>query len=346
MDFVCHSVFIVILLGLIIYDCVLFTNSVENCGKEYNLQDGAVGGILAAIGTALPETIVPLVAIIGSFIAGTSVGVGENVALGAVLGSPFLLSTVALFVTGVSVIICSALKKRECKMCSNPIILVRDLRFFAVSYSVAVFCAFIPLKPVKYAIAGMLILYYLWYVKRTLNKDFGNDCSENAINELIFLKPLKFCGHAKKFLIWLQIVVSLVWLVVLAHLFVNEIIFFSKMFHIHPMVMSLLLAPIATELPECFNSAIWIGEQKDSLSVSNITGALVFQSCIPAAIGISLTSWEFNQPALVSVILVYTSLSMVYINAIKNKGVLNPRTLTICGLFYIIYIIYVLKMLI
>lgn len=346
MDNFFHLLFIPLLLVLIIYDCVLFTNSVENLGKEYKIQDGAVGGILAAIGTALPETIVPLVAVLGAYLTGSSVNVGEDIALGAVLGSPFLLSTVALFVTGLSVVICSSLKKRECAMCSNPIILLRDIKYFAVSYSVAILCAFIPVKPLKYAVAALLVLYYFWYVKRTLKKDFGTDCDKVEIEELIFLKPLKSLYAIKKWLIWLQVLVSLIGLVILAHLFVGEIKLFANVLQVPPMVMSLLLAPIATELPECFNSAIWIGASKDTLSVSNITGALVFQSCIPAAIGISLTSWEFNQPAVVSVILVYISLTIVYLNAVKNKGMLNSRILLTCGLFYLIYIAYILKMLI
>jgi len=346
MDYVFHLVFIVLLLGLIIYDCILFTNSIENLGKAYNLQDGATGGILAAIGTALPETVVPLVAVFGTVITGSSVNIGEDIAFGAVLGSPFLLSTAALFVTGISVIICSTMKKRDCRMCANPIVLVRDLKYFAISYSIAVLCAFVPFKPVKYCVAAFLLMYYVWYAKRTLMKDFGGNEESEEIEELIFLKPLKFLANYKKALTMFQVLVSLAGLVILAHLFVEEIKFCAVVLNIHPMVMSLLLAPIATELPECFNSAIWIGASKDTLSVSNVTGALVFQSCIPAAIGISLTPWTFNQPAFVSVLLVYCSLIMVYVNAVKNKGMLNPRILTMCGLFYLIYIAYVLKMLI
>lgn len=346
MNYVLHSIFIVVLLGLIIYDCVIFTNSVENFGKEYDLQDGAVGGILAAVGTALPETIVPIVAVLGAFFMGTSVSLGEDVALGAVLGSPFLLSTFALFVTGFSVLVCSWLNKRDCKMCSNPIILVRDLRFFAVSYTVAVFSAFVNIKSIKYCISVFLVLYYFWYVRRTLKKDFGEDCSKLEIEPLIFFEIFKKFFPYKKILICLQIAFSLVLLVFLAYFFVEEIKFFANVLNIHPMVMSLLLAPIATELPECFNSAIWITSSKDSLSISNITGALVFQSCIPAAIGISLTPWQFNTPAFLSVVLVYSSLLMVYVNSIKNNGVLNYRILLASGGFYLIYIIYVLKMLI
>lgn len=345
MEYLLHSVLIVILLGLIIYDCVLFTNSAENFGKEYNLSNGVVGGLIAAIGTALPETIVPLVAVIGSVITEKSIEVGEDIALGAVLGSPFLLSTVAFFVTGLAVCVCSVVKKRTCKMCANPIVLIRDLKFFAVSYSTAILCAFIPSKPIKFCIATFLFAYYFWYVYKTIKKDFGCDCEAEMTDELIFAKTFNQKRN-KRALVLIQIAFSLIFLVVLAHFFVNEILYVANALKISPIIISLLLAPIATELPECFNSTIWIGQTKDTLSISNITGALVFQSCIPAAIGITLTPWKFDQATGLSVVLVYCSLLWVYTNAIKNKGMLNHRILISCGLFYVIYIIYILTMLI
>ena len=341
-----HALIIVILLALIIYACVLFTNSIEYSGKKYGMADSAIGGIFAAIGTALPETIVPLVAIIGAIFADTELSVGEDVALGAVLGSPFLLSTIAFFVTGVSVFVCSLLKKRSCQLCSNPIVLLRDLKYFALSYTIAVLCAFIPCKIIKIILAICLIIYYCFYVKNTLKKDFGCECESEEVDELIFNKFFSKNQSIEYFLMFTQIIFSLCLLILSAHFFVREIIYFSNVLNLHPVVMSLLLAPIATELPECFNSVIWTGQSKDTLSISNITGALVFQSCIPAAIGISFTPWVFNNAAATSVILVYTSLIWLYINTIKNKGKINPIILVSCGFFYLFYIFYVLKNLI
>ncbi len=346
MIYIFHAILIILLLALVICACVLFTNSVECYGKKFGLADSAVGGILAAIGTALPETIVPLVAILGTLFSKSPSSVGGEIALGAVLGSPFLLSTVAFFVTGISVLVCSFLKKRECELCSNPIVLIRDLKFFVVSYTVAVLCAFIPYQLIKYIVAILLICYYCWYVKRTLKNDCKCECENDATNELIFLTWFYKNLRYELVFIILQIIFSLALLILSAHFFVKEIIYFSKVFNLHPVVMSLLLAPIATELPECFNSVIWTGQSKDTLSISNITGALVFQSCIPVAIGVAFTPWKFDEASFMSVILVYISLLWVYLNAIKSKGRLNPYILVFCGIFYLIYILYILKNLI
>lgn len=345
MEYLLHSIITILLLALIVLVCALFTNAIENFGKEYNLQDGAIGGILAAIGTALPETIVPLVAIFGAVITNSEINLGEEIALGAVLGSPFLLSTIAFFITGISIVICSKTKKRICELCSNPIVLLRDLKYFTISYTIAITCAFIPNKTIKYFIACLLFLYYLHYVLRTLKKDFGCDCDNNEIEELLFKKALQAYKN-KKILIILQLLIAFGGLIILAHYFVNEIKYFSNILNIHPMIMSLILTPIATELPECLNSAIWISSSKDTLSIANITGALVFQSCIPTAIGIAFTPWVFTTPAILSVILVYCAIGTVYTKAIKNKGILNYRILIYCGIFYLIYVAYILKMLI
>jgi cation:H+ antiporter len=87
--------FVVILLG-----AELFTNGIEWFGRKLGLAEGAVGSVLAAVGTALPETMIPIVAIL--FGAGEA---SRDVAVGAVLGAPFMLATLDMFVTGVAVLI-------------------------------------------------------------------------------------------------------------------------------------------------------------------------------------------------------------------------------------------------
>ena len=69
---------------------------------------------------------------------------------------------------------------------------------------------------------------------------------------------------------------------------------------VEPLVLSLILAPLATELPEKINSFFWIREGKDSLALGNITGAMVFQSTIPVAFGLAFTSWDLYNFAVVS----------------------------------------------
>ena len=342
MDVIFHGTLTVLNLLLIVGCCVVFTNAVEHLGKIYNLNEGAVGSILAAVGTALPETIVPLVAILGAYIAHTDIHVGKEIGIGAILGAPFLLSTLAMFVTGVAVIIFAKMKKRERTMNANYVVMFRDLKFFFFSYTLAIAAGFIHHPIIKYACATGLLVYYFIYVFKTLNCSHS-DCSESSeIDELLLERVLK---KYNAFIVWLQVIISIAALIYFAHIFVGQIRFFASLFSINPLVLSLILAPIATELPEKFNSVLWVSHSKDTLALGNITGAMVFQSCIPTAIGILLTPWVFGTESLINIILVYCSTVILFINLYRDKA-FSPHILITCGAFYLIYLVYILKQII
>lgn len=337
MDAIFHGFLTLLNLFLIVGCCVVFTNAVEHLGKIYNLNEGAVGSILAAVGTALPETIVPLVAILGAYLAHTDVNVGKEIGIGAILGAPFLLSTLAMFVTGVAVVIFWAMGKRERKMNANYVVMFRDLKFFFFSYTLAIAAGFIHIPAIKYACAAGLFIYYVVYVFKTLNCSHSQ-CGESAdIEELLFERIFK---KYNTFFVWLQVVVSIGALIYFAHLFVGQITFFADLFSINPLVLSLILAPIATELPEKFNSVLWVGQKKDTLALGNITGAMVFQSCIPTAIGILLTPWVFGMESLINIILVYCSTVLLFINLYRDRH-FSAHILVTCGIFYLIYLVYI-----
>ena len=62
-------------------------------------------------------------------------------------------------------------------------------------------------------------------------------------------------------------------------------------------LLALVVAPIATELPEKFNSIIWIRQGKDTLAMGNITGAMVFQSAIPVSVALIFAPDIVGRPA-------------------------------------------------
>ena len=330
---------ILMILALIVLACVVFTNAVEHLGEELNLSEGAVGSVLAAVGTALPETIVPLVAIIGAYIAGTNMVKAQEIGIGAILGAPFLLGTLAFFVTGLAVIIFTKTGRRTKEMPVNTVVMFRDLHYFALAYTIAILSSFIPFKPLKFVMAGFLLLIYLVYVIKTIQT--ASKEQEGGQEELAALYLTRYIEPPEALqlpFILFQLLLSLVGIILLAHVFVGQIEFLSTFFKINPLILSLIITPIATELPEKFNSVIWIRAKKDTLALGNITGAMVFQSCIPTAVGLSLTPWVLSMDALANVIVVYLSVGVVYLNIIRNKGVLQPSALMTGGLFYIIYL--------
>src|SRR5437660_12811201 len=79
-----------------------------------------------------------------------------------------------------------------------------------------------------------------------------------------------------------------------AHLFVAQVEAIAATIGLAPLVLSLLITPVATELPEKLNSVIWIGRKKDTLAFGNMSGALVFQSAFPVTVGILFTEWTLS----------------------------------------------------
>src|SRR5215510_6566650 len=129
--------FVVILVG-----AELFTNGIEWFGHKLNLAEGAVGSVLAAVGTALPETTIPVVAIL--FTTGEH---ADDIGVGAILGAPFMLSTLAVAVTGVVVLAYRARRATGSQLDVDAAALGNDLRAFAGFYGLAVASAFLPLEP-------------------------------------------------------------------------------------------------------------------------------------------------------------------------------------------------------
>ena len=328
----------IVLLYLIILFCELFTNAIEHLGNYFKIQDGALGRVFAAIGTAFPETILPLIAVIGAYVTGVDINIGKEIGKGAVLGSPFMLSTIAFFLVGLSICIISLFKKRKTKLVIDTKLFHRDLKFFTIAYSIGVLTVLIPSSLIQKFIGIFLIGFYIFYAIRTVKKLCCTDnFCENKCEELFLMKKIKLSEQHRKTIIFLQLFIAVLGVILSAHYFVENIKEISNIIGIMPMIISLFLAPVATELPEIINGMVWSAKNKDTLAISNITGAMVFQACIPMAIGIIFTYWRFSYLEIVNVLSVYLALIILYISTIKNN--LNAKLLLLCIIPYIFYIV-------
>ena len=276
-----HVFLLIVAFGVILAGCELFVNGVEWFGRKLNLGEGAVGSVLAAVGTALPETIIPLIAILVS--GGEA---GREVGIGAILGAPFMLSTLAIFVCGVSVLVFTWTKRRKLRVRYNKVIMRRDLAYFLVAYLVAILCGIFDIGFFRYIVAGLLIVGYAVYVRQTMKSegDLEGEC-----RSLYFHRTAESPQLGR---VVLQIIVALAAIIFGADLFVKELTQIAEAAQVPALVISLLITPVATELPEKFNSVMWMRDKKDTLALGNITGAMVFQSTFPVAIGMAFTDWR------------------------------------------------------
>jgi cation:H+ antiporter len=333
--------FVVILLG-----AELFTNGIEWFGRKLELAEGAVGSVLAAVGTALPETMIPIIAIL--FATGEA---SHAVGIGAILGAPFMLATLAMFVTGIAILIVGRRRSTGDVMRVDTTVLAHDMRYFAIAYAIAIGAAFLPVEPVwlKWIVAVILIGIYAWYVKGHFEADPSIDVED--------LAPLRFrkldrTGHTidpavpRLRVVNLQVIAALGLIIIGAVFFVDAVEHLATTFGIDGALLALVIAPIATELPEKFNSVIWVRQGKDTLAMGNITGAMVFQSTIPTVVALLFASdaWVAapgSYTAFASAGIAFLSSGFIFI-PMARRGTLRGRGLLIGGLFYLAYLAYVI----
>jgi len=314
---------LILLLALIgiVLAAELFTNGIEWLGQRLNLSEGVVGSILAAVGTALPETLIPIVAIL--FFGHKD---GAEVGIGAIAGAPFMLSTLTLAICGMSVLGFAKAGIRSPELAINSKLLVRDLNFFLVAFSLALFATFVSsYVHVRFMIAIVLVSIYPYYVFKTFQH--AGEVGEEP--EHLHLERIFKTGDPNRLrLIIPQVLLGSLGIIGGAFVFVDHIDDLSNYLGISPTILSLIITPVATELPEKINSVLWSRKGKDTLALSNITGALVFQSCFPVAFGVATTEWIL-QPGTICTCAMALISAFIYCRLI-DAGKLKAAHLT-CG---------------
>src|SRR5919199_751945 len=228
-------------LAAILGAAVFFTNAVEMLGERLNLGSGAVGSILAAVGTALPETMIPVVALVGA-----------------------------------------------------------------------------------YAV-------YVWWTI------MGGGESVGEAPDDLTLWPESSWGQAPTWAVAGQLLASLAVLVGGAPLFLEAVEHLSSAVGVPAGLISLVLAPLATELPEKFNSVIWLRDDKDTLAFGNINGAMVFQSTLPVSLGLLFTRWELGFLNVFSVILTLVAGAGLFVLLLR-KGPIKAWYLLGGGVLYLVFL--------
>ena len=310
--------------------CALFTNAIEWLGKRLGISEGAVGSIFAAIGTTLPETSIPIIAI---FFGESDEEI--DVGLGAILGAPFMLSTLVLPLLALLVVLYARAGKRTAQFHLNYRDVLTDLTFFMIGYLVALGCAFERSRLIHLIAAGGLICLYIYYMKLKFAPT-GGEGEGGELDPLIFDKTATTPSHP---MIAFQALLGLGGLIMGAHLFVLAAESMAGLFSMSPLILTLLIAPLATELPEMSNSFLWLYRKKDRLAVANVTGAMVFQGTLPVSLGLIGTEWVIAPSALTTMVLAVQAVGLCLLQILIG-GRWRPWLLAAGALFYIGYTVY------
>jgi cation:H+ antiporter len=313
----------------------LFVNAVEILGERLNLAQGAVGSVLAAVGTALPETSIPLVAIIASLLTGRSTA--GDIGVGAILGAPFLLATLAMFVVGVTVLSYQRRRESDDEVTVDEGTAKRDMLYFLVFLSLGAGAGIVPLPfPLKVALAILLVVAYGLYIRQTI-KSGGEGMEETPENLTLWSSG----SEAPTWAVVAQVVGTIALMGAGAHFFVSAVEHLSKSVGVPAGLIALVLAPLATELPEKFNSVIWLRGDKDTLALGNITGAMVFQSSVPVSLGLAFTSWSLDLLNALSAALALLGGAYLYVLLRRNKPI-EGEHLLVGGALYAAFVVAVI----
>ena len=330
-DLITTLEFAAALVGILL-GAAFFTNAVEILGGRLGMRQGAVGSLLAAVGTALPESMIAIVAILEPLVTGDTSGEGALIGIGAILGAPFMLATLAMFVVGVSAVAFRRRRDQGTGLRIDPATIGRDVGFFLIFFAVAAGVGLVELPLyLKVVVALVLAFGYGLYVRRTLTS--GEHLEE--VPERLLILPRR--EDPPLFAVVFQALASLGVILAGAHFFVDAVEHAAKGLGLPAGLIALVLAPLATELPEKFNSIFWMRNGKDTLAFGNVTGAMMFQSTIPVAFGLLFTPWNLAPLDLFAVVLALVSGGLIYVG-LRRSGKLRAGRLMIGGLFYLAFV--------
>jgi len=320
------TVVLLLLSAAVIYlSCEYFVNGVEWAGRRLGVSESAVGTVLAAFGTALPESVVTFVAVVfGDTAAQKEIGVG------AALGGPLVLGTIAYAVVGL-VFLLNKDKRAALLAAVDTRKLSQDQAWF-----MAIFLLKVVLGLVAFAIKpwlGMLfVIAYGVYVWDEMRRP------DEAVAAEVELEPLKLRpGVREPSTAWavFQTVMALVVIFVSSRLFVHQLDAIGPWLGLSPQMVALLLSPVATELPEILNAVIWVRQGKVALALGNISGAMMIQATIPSAFGIFFTPWMLSKPLVWAGVVTMIAVATLFV--LLRKNALSPTGLSLMGHFYLLF---------
>ncbi|MEV6742021.1 sodium:calcium antiporter [Streptomyces sp. NPDC051104] len=342
-----HFVLLIVSAVAIYLSCEWFVNAVEWLGERLNVGKMAVGTILAAFGTALPESVVTLVAVTTG-----ATSEAKNIGVGAAMGGPLALATVAYGVTG-AMLLLTRRRQRAAVLAEtgmppgNPDTypdaedavgsaadtkrLAKDQKWF-----LPIFLVKVALGLVAFAFKPTLgLLFFAAYAVYFWREIRGGQDEDGEEEEL---EPLKFQPKAASPATWAVVAQTLATLAVIffaSQLFVKQLDAIGPMIGLSASVTALLLSPIATELPEIMNAVIWVRQGKTKLALANISGAMMIQATVPSGLGLLFTSWHFDNALLWSGLI--TMAAIVYLLLTMRAHKLTPARLAVAAGFYVLF---------
>ncbi len=344
-----HVALLIACAAAIYLSCEWFVNAVEWLGRRLNVGAMAVGTILAAFGTALPESVVTLVAVT----TGSTAQI-RNIGVGAAMGGPLVLATVAYGITGAMLFLRRRGRCRELVVAggdsgsrdqhkdngddrggvfNEPVEsarLLKDQRWF-----LAVFLVKVALGLVAFTVKPLLGLLFFAVYGAYFWREINSGHLPGHEGDLAPLKLQRKAREPATIAVVVQTTAALAVIFVASQIFVHQLDAIGPMLGLSGAVTALLLSPLATELPEVMNAIIWVRQGKTRLALANISGAMMIQATVPSGLGLLFTDWRFDHALLWSGVV--TMAAIVYLMIALRTAKLTPMRLGLVAVLYLVF---------
>lgn len=316
-----HVLLLAVGVALVYLACEGFLNAIEHLGPLLSVGPVAVGSVLAAVGTALPESAVTFVAsVLGHGRAAQDTGVG------AAVGGPLVLATVAYAAVGV---VAWRTGRPLPADRAETRSLTEDQLAFGVLSLVRLGLGLVAWA-VKPVLGALFLLAYAGYVVRELRRRDAVAAEPPVLPRLLLQRRR---GEPDAWAVVLQTVVALGLIAVGSQVFVDQLEWAGPALGLPATVTALLLAPIATELPELLNAVLWMRQGKPRLALANVSGAMMIQATVPTGIAMLATPWRYDRALVTAGLVTLLATGWVAL-LVRRRGGLRPRPLALAGLGY------------
>jgi cation:H+ antiporter len=206
---------------------------------------------------------------------------------------------------------------------------VRDQTWF-----LAIFVVKVGLGLVAFAIKPWLgVVFFAAYAAYFWKELRGESVQDDEELEPLKLQPRRETPSTTAVVAQTAITLTIIFFA--SQLFVHQLEWAGPALGLPPVVVALLLSPVATELPEIMNALIWVNRGKTQLALANISGSMMIQATVPSGLGLLFTPWHFTAPLLLAGII--TAAAVVYLLVLLKLNRLTPVLLTATAGFYSVF---------
>ncbi len=292
-------------LGLLVLGAEIVIRGSISFGKKINISLFAIGVVIVAGGTSLPELASSINAVLNNY---------SDLALGAVVGSNIANLVLVMAATTIIFPIVNINKNQINQAWINIFlgIVLLCMAFFYFNYI--------------FGIVAILTLIYLMYIQIKKGEIDNAEIDKNDYSTIISL---------------ILIVLGIIFLVFGSDILVNSAIEIAKKYNVSEAVIGLSLIAFGTSLPELVVGILSAIKKKVDFALGNILGSNIYN--ILGVLGISSLFGNFTLPEIflkqdLIIMVAITSIVLIFMLSMKKIG----RIYGILGLsIYVSYLYYI-----